>query len=203
MTDPKQEYRNLHAEACSKAFEGFELDLSGCKEPDTVLRVMELAASGLYSREIADVIGKTANAVQSIFRRYNFPKLHNIVVPRMEQRHDWKHGEKLMKGYLYRRTLGHPNGLKHGSYVAVHRLVVEEKIGRYLSPEEVVDHIDGDIKNNHPDNLRVFASNAEHLRETLKGRCPNWSEEGLKALDHARRQPRRTWKGRVIQPNHD
>ena len=44
---------------------------------------------------------------------------------------------------------------------------------------QCIDHIDGNIKNNHPDNLRVFSSNAEHLRETLKGKIPNWTEQGI------------------------
>jgi len=185
MIDPKQLFRKKHAEACSKAFEGFEIDLSRCKKPEITLQILELAKKGHYSKEIAEALNITPKAVQKVFRRYNFPSLHNIVVPRLEERHDWKHGQKLMHGYIYQRTPGHPNAIKHGSYVALHRLVVEEKIGRYLLPTEVVDHIDGDITNNHPDNLRVFESNSQHLAVTLKGRCPKWSEEGKQRIREA------------------
>ena len=194
------DYREQYQKACKAAFSGFEPDLTGCRYPDLVLQVADLASSGLFSAEIAEIVGKTPKAIQKIFRRYNFPRLHNILPPRREQRHDWKGGVKLMKGYRYVRTPGHPYGTKHGCYVAEHRLVVESQIGRYLTPEEVVDHIDGDITNNHPSNLRVFASNGEHLRATLTGRCPEWTEEGRQSLDHARRQKRRTWKGVAIQP---
>lgn len=197
------DYKEQYLKACQSAFEGFVPNLAGCRSPEIVLQVIELARSGLFSEEIAVIVGKTPKAIQKIYRRYNFPSLHNLCPPRLEQRHDWKGGVKMMKGYRYVRTLGHPNGTKHGCYVAEHRLVVELKIGRYLKPEEVVDHIDGDITNNHPDNLRVFASNAEHLRATLKGRCPEWTENGLDALDYARRQKRRTWKGVAIQSSHD
>jgi len=37
-------------------------------------------------------------------------------------------------------------------------------------PEEVVDHIDGFVDNNHPDNLDLYASNKDHLVATLTGR---------------------------------
>lgn len=72
----------------------------------------------------------------------------------------------------------HPNRLQNG-YILEHRLVCEQKLGRYLLPEEVVDHIDALRLHNHPDNLRVFASNAGHLRETLTGVRKQWSSEGL------------------------
>ena len=187
MSTPEQ-FREKYAEACRKAFEGFEPELKGCRNPSEVLRILELARQGWYSKEIAEDIGKTPKAVQKVFRRYNFPRLHNIAVPKMTERHDWKHGEKLMKGYLYRRTPSHPNGTKHGNYVAVHRLVMEEKLGRYLLTTEVVDHIDFDITNNHPDNLRVFQSNGEHLRETLTGRPKIMTESGREAIRDSRRK---------------
>ena len=191
MTDPKQTYRKRYAEACAKAFDGFYPDLTGCRNPGEVLAVFEMAKSGMMSKEIAEQIQKTPKAVQKIFRRYNFPRLHNIAVPMLEERHDWKHGRKVCKGYIYIRTPGHPNCSKHGSYVAEHRLVMESKLGRYLLPTEVVDHIDGNIVNNHPDNLRVFASNGEHLAETLAGKCPEWSDDGKRRIVEAVKQRHR------------
>lgn len=195
-------YRDRRTDACNLAFQGFEPDFLRCRDKEEAFLILDMAKNGFLSEEIGECIGKTPKAVQKFFRRYNFPCLHNIENLRMEEQPMWNGGTKLMKGYLYKRVPNHPNGTKHGNYVAVHRLVVEDKIGRYLLMTEVVDHIDGDITNNHPDNLRVFASNAEHLRETLAGRCPDWSEGGKKALDYSRRQPRRTWKGKIIQPTH-
>lgn len=43
-----------------------------------------------------------------------------------------------------------------------HRSVAEQKLGRPLRPGEVVHHIDGNKRNNHPDNLWVFSSQKEH-----------------------------------------
>ena len=178
-------HRDRYRDACQKAFAGFSPNLTGCRNPQEVTLVAELAAKGMFSAEIANRIGKTSKAVQKIFRRYNFPRLQNIEPPRLHERKGWAGGVKLMKGYEYRRTPNHPHGTKHGCYVAAHRLVMEQKLGRYLLPTEVVDHIDGNIRNNHPDNLRVFASNADHLRATLSGKCPQWSEDGKRRISEA------------------
>ena len=195
------DYRERHSAACKAAFEGFQPDFSAARDKTLAARILEMARCGWFSKEIADAVGKNPKSIQKFFRRYDFPSLHNIAPRQMEEVETWSGGTKLMKGYLYRKSPTHPNRTKHGGYVADHRLVLEEKLGRYLLKTEVADHIDGDISNNHPDNLRVFQSNAEHLHHTLSGRCPNWSEEGRSAIDHARSQPRRTWKGRTIQPS--
>lgn len=61
--------------------------------------------------------------------------------------------------YLPNHPKAHQNG-----YVYEHILIAEQKIGRYLTEEEVVHHIDENKKNNSPDNLIVFATNADHTR---------------------------------------
>lgn len=195
------DYREKRRKDCQALFAGFRPDFSGCRDLDRAEKILELASQGMFSEEIAALLGTTPKSIQKFYRRYGFPSLQNFSPPLREQRHGWKGGVKEVKGYLYRRSPGHPLGSKHGSYVAEHRLVMEQKLGRFLLATEVVDHIDGNTRNNSPENLRVFQSNAEHLSETLKGRCPKWSEDGMARLDHARKQPRRTWKGVAVQPN--
>jgi len=59
----------------------------------------------------------------------------------------------------------HPSEIDHGvAWILEHRLVMEGLLGRYLLPEEVVHHIDGDPSNNTPANLRLYANQAEHNR---------------------------------------
>ncbi len=50
------------------------------------------------------------------------------------------------------------------SRVLTHRIVAAEKLGRPLKKGEVVHHNDENKRNNNPDNLTVFASQAEHAR---------------------------------------
>ena len=56
---------------------------------------------------------------------------------------------------------GHPRANKIG-FVAEHIIVAEKMIGRHITKDEVVHHIDGDKKNNSPENLMVFSTKAEH-----------------------------------------
>jgi len=44
------------------------------------------------------------------------------------------------------------------------RIVMAVKLGRVLKSSEIVHHIDGDLYNNDPENLRLFASSSEHTK---------------------------------------
>lgn len=48
--------------------------------------------------------------------------------------------------------------------VHTHRLVAARMLGRPLLADEVVHHIDGNKRNNRPDNLMVFENQADHAK---------------------------------------
>jgi len=50
----------------------------------------------------------------------------------------------------------------NGRKLRVHRLVMEEKLGRVLEPNEHVYHLDGDRSNNEPDNLIIIIKNLKN-----------------------------------------
>ena len=62
--------------------------------------------------------------------------------------------EKIIKkgDYLYALVHNHPNSTSNG-YVLLHRVLMENHLGRLLNAEEVVHHIDGDKMNNVLNNL--------------------------------------------------
>lgn len=78
----------------------------------------------------------------------------------------WK-GKIIRSGYWYIKDFSHPKGgVQH--YVAEHRIVMEKHIGRYLNKGEVVHHINGDIKDNRIENLRLYSSPGQHTRDEHK-----------------------------------
>ena len=69
----------------------------------------------------------------------------------------------IRSGYFYIKSWGHPACGKQG-YVAIHRLVMEKHLGRYLSKREVIHHINHDITDNRIENLELFASHGLHTK---------------------------------------
>lgn len=81
------------------------------------------------------------------------------------------------KGYIHLYRPKHPMAMRTG-YVAEHRLVMAETLGRMLEPWEVVDHINGIKNDNRPENLRVLTkpthdliSNRGRVRMTTCPEC--------------------------------
>ena len=186
-------YRQRFEAAYRKAFEGFQLVFPPrCRKRELVQQVYELARIGTRAADIAERLGVSSKCVQKIYRRYNFPRLTNICPRLQEEQPMWKGGvHKTREGYLVVSRPDHPYASKHHHWVRVHRLVVEEHLGRYLLPTEVVHHIDGNPANNDISNLEVFSTNGEHLRATLKGIPHKMSEAGHKKLSQMKKEE---WK---------
>ena len=66
-------------------------------------------------------------------------------------------------GYVLVKDIKNPRGDRQG-YVYEHRLVMEKHLGRCLTREEEVHHIDGDGKNNNIENLMLFPDHKSHMR---------------------------------------
>lgn len=135
------------------------------------------------------MLDENVKYIQKMMIRYNLPRRQQSKVP-SHRNVFYKCGRHINKdGYVSVicpdefRQMSNKNGR-----VLEHRLLVAQKIGRNLLAREVVDHIDGIKLHNCPDNLRLFACNADHLRATISGNVPQWSEAGRHVLDLSRRQ---------------
>lgn len=72
-----------------------------------------------------------------------------------ENNYGWKGGVIKIGNYLYKIAHGHPFSHKRTDRVAEHRLVMEEKIGRYLTNDEEVHHKNGIKTDNRIENLEI------------------------------------------------
>lgn len=159
-----------------------------------VEKVRELSDGQRTSTEIAAQLGIAPRHVRKIWTRHNLPR-PNVGAQRNARNHQFREGRRIThNGYaVVTAPIGHPYARAYGKRTAgiilEHRLVLEQKLGRYLLPEETVDHIDGLQLHNHPDNLRLFGTNKEHLQETLVGRRPNHTEQGRENMRLRHRQP--------------
>lgn len=149
----------------------------------TIDAIRRLSDGIRTSKEIAAEVGATAKYVQAIALEFGLPRRAQGAQPG-EDNHAFRSGRRIDRdGYVLVSTPpNHPSARKRANrnygLIFEHRLVMERQLGRHLSPVEVVDHIDGLHLHNHPDNLRVFASNADHLKATISEQVPAWSRDG-------------------------
>ena len=146
-------------------------------------RIIALSNGKRTSAEIAAIVELSPRYVRKVMKNHDVPRLGEGA--RVGDRnHQYVAGRRIgTDGYvLVSAPSNHPTARKRPNrnlwVMPEHRLVMEQSLGRVLSPGEVVDHIDGLTLHNAPDNLRLFASNSDHLRATLAGRAPKLSLEG-------------------------
>ena len=78
---------------------------------------------------------------------------------------NWKGGKitYIQTGYIRIYRPKHPLA-DHQGYVKEHRLIMEEKLGRYLKRNEVIHHINGNKSDNRIENLALYDRQSEHRK---------------------------------------
>jgi hypothetical protein len=151
------------------------------------LEISESELTRLHSldvpnHEIAKILGCCKSVVERRLKALGLKKARTG--PKAGEKHpDWAGGKTIRKGYIYVYAPWHPHCI-NGRYVAEHRLVMEQILGRQLLRSEVVHHIDGNRQNNDPTNLLLYPTNGQYLYEHLKGS----PEHGLRIQEGLRKR---------------
>lgn len=161
---------------------------------ELIEQVRAVCSEDVSSIDIAALLGRNPRHIRKILLKYDLPRLR-CGARRGEHNHQFVAGRRItLNGYVLitppeGHLTAHRRSGRIAGYMFEHRFLMEQKLGRFLLNTERVDHIDGLTLHNHPDNLRVFETNAEHLKATLTGKIPHWSEAGHQNMFLRHRQP--------------
>lgn len=113
----------------------------------------------------AAYFGVSKKLIWNFMRKFGIPRnIPNALKQKKEKSVDHFHKGFIItaSGYKLLRKPKHPNADKKG-YVREHILVMEKHLGRYLTYDEVVHHIDRNKLNNDISNLQLMTK-YEHKR---------------------------------------
>lgn len=134
---------------------------------------------------IAEELGVSIPTVRAALRYIPFDLRKSRVGNRMgDKAANWKGGKRYStKGYVYVHSPKHPASNLEG-YVMEHRLVMEEKLGRYLTATEVIHHINGQKNQNNIENLELVSDRGAHTKKHFTdSHKVEGLEEALRAID--------------------
>lgn len=112
--------------------------------------------------------------------------------------HRWKGGRfRNQQGYMWIWKPEHPFAMKCSprGYVFEHRLIMEEKLGRYLENGEIVHHINGIRDDNRIENLELKMA-GKHIGEHNSERI--WKKESIEKQKEKTKRMERDEKGRFL-----
>ena len=168
-----------------------EVNYEVCDRKEEIIQLYE--QEKLSCRQIAEKVNSTRGTINYYLKRWKVEmRTHQDGIktryPEGRFGNDsarWKGGMTVGSvggKYIMRQAPTHPYANTHG-YVMDHRLVVEKTLGRYLDPKEIVHHINGDPRDNRPENLEVISRSQHVHNHFAKGKYVMGLEERIRVLE--------------------
>lgn len=126
----------------------------------TIRNLDELTLRDLYinqklsAKGIAKLIECSDGVINRQLRGYGIPVRTSREAAIIAMASNCRGGKYYQRGYVMAFAPNHPY-MNRNRHVYEHRLVMEQKLGRYLEPRERVHHIDGIKDHNTDDNLEL------------------------------------------------
>lgn len=166
--------KEVKCATCSVEFFSYNTNPKYCSKncKDTSLRhdvdfeeIVELYESGMTQHEVALALGTTQKVIYSRMKDNGYlPRAAYKRNQLGENNSYWRGGKSISShGYVYIKSPGHPRANNSGDYVFEHIIVAEDVLGRFLTNEEVVHHINGMKTDNRVCNL-YLTTKSEHTR---------------------------------------
>ncbi len=125
--------------------------------PQLIAKMKKLYASGKTCEQIGAQIGFEQSYVNKLLKDHGV-EMRAAGFQRGEAHHGWAGGRR-PDDHGYMRVRVYEDDpfycMAKGEYVLEHRLVMARQLGRPLTAQETVHHIDGDKLNNDPSNLQL------------------------------------------------
>lgn len=116
--------------------------------------------------QIAKIIDVSPSIAKKYLDEFGIETLNhkqaNKVFNSGDRGNNWKGGKIMLNNYVAVYSPDHPRPVAQ-MYVYEHRLVMEKHLKRYLLPEEIVHHKNGNKTDNRLSNLEIL-SNSEHYK---------------------------------------